>query len=201
MAEIGLRPRLLVKDVMSSPVITVGENASVRKASQLMANNEIGCVIVVTKKAKPTGIITTTDLVKRVLAKNVQPSKLRVKEVMTSPLITIGPEETLTETARRMSHLNIRRLGVVYKGNLVGIISSKGILAVTPELIETIQEKARLERENEIEEVASLESAEEIEEVSPVAGYCEQCGSWAEELNEVEGTFLCEECKIGFESE
>ena len=201
MAEIGLRPRLLVKDVMSSPVITVAENASIHKASQLMADNNIGCVVVVSKKGKPLGIITTTDLVKRVLAKNVQPSKLKGKEVMTSPLITIGPEETLTETARRMSQLNIRRLGVVYKGNLVGIISSKGILAVTPELIETIQEKARLERENDIEEVASLESAEEIEEVSPVAGYCEQCGSWAEELNEVEGTFLCEECKIGFESE
>lgn len=192
MAEIGLRTRMLVKDVMSSPVITIDEDATVHKAAQLMADGHIGCIIVTSKKEKPLGIITETDLVTRVLAKNIRPSKLTAKEVMTSPLITIDPDETLSETARRMSQLHIRRLGVMYKGNLAGIISSKDILAITPELLEIMQEKARIERGTAVEE--SSESA-------PLAGYCEQCGSWSDDLTEVEGNFLCEECGTELKSE
>ncbi len=192
MAEIGLRTRMLVKDVMSSPVITVDENATVDKAAQLMADSHIGCIIVTGKEGKALGIITESDFVTRILAKNIQPSKLTAKEVMTSPLITIDPDETLTETARRMSQLNVRRLGVMYKGNLVGIISSKDILAITPELLEIIHEKARIERGTAVEEGS---------EAAPLAGYCERCGSWSDDLTEVEGNFLCEECGIELKGE
>ena len=186
MADMGLRTRMLVKDVMSSPAITVDEDAPVDKAAQLMADGHIGCIVVTSKDGKPLGIITETDFVARVLAKNIQPSKLTAKEVMTSPLVTIDPDETLSEAARRMSQLNIRRLAVMYKGNLAGIISSKDILAVTPELLEIIQEKARIERRTTVEEGS---------ESAPAAGYCERCGSWSEDLTEVEGNFVCEDCR------
>lgn len=188
MAEIGLRTRMLVKDVMSSPAITIPENTPIDKTAQLMSNDRIGCIIVTSKNGKALGIITESDLVKRVLAKNILPSKLTAKEVMSTPLITVEPDEILTETARRMSKLNVRRLGVMYKGNLVGVISSRDILAITPELLENIQEKARIERENEV--------AEEGLESTPLAGYCEQCGSWSDNLDEIDGNYLCEECQM-----
>ena len=188
MAEIGLRSRMLVKDVMSSPAITVPEDAPVDKTAKLMNENRVGCIIVTSKDGKALGIITESDLVRRVLAKNLTPSKLTAKEVMSTPLITVDPDETLTETARRMSKLDVRKMGVIYKGNLVGIVSSKDILAVTPELLENMQEKARIEREPEVEEESS--------EPTPSAGYCEQCGSWSENLEDVEGTYLCEECQM-----
>lgn len=191
MAEIGLRTKMLVKDVMSSPVITVDEDTTIDNAAQLMTDSRIGCVVVTSKEEKPLGIITESDFVTRVLAKNIQPGKLTAKEVMTSPLITVDPDESLSEVARRMSQLNVRRLGVMYKGNLVGVISSKDILAITPELLEIIQEKARIEKETVMEERS---------ESVPLAGYCEQCGGWSDELNEIEGNFLCEECRIEFES-
>jgi signal-transduction protein with cAMP-binding, CBS, and nucleotidyltransferase domain len=142
---------------------------------------------VTSKDGKALGIITESDLVRRVLAKNLRASKLTAKEVMSTPLITVDPDLELTETARRMSKLDVRRFGVIYKGNLVGIISSRDILAVTPELLENMQEKARIEREPEVEE-EGLEAA-------PLAGYCEQCGIWSDDLHEVEGTYLCEECR------
>ena len=188
MAEIGLRTRMLVKDVMSSPAVTVPEDAPVDKTAQLMSNDRLGCIIVTSKDGKALGIITESDLVRRVLAKNIRPSKLTAKEVMSTPLITVDPDEVLTETARRMSKLDVRRLGVMYKGNLVGIISSKDILAVTPELLENMQEKVRIERETEVDEESS--------ESAPLAGYCERCGSWSDNLDEVEGTNLCEECQM-----
>ncbi|MFQ6096057.1 MAG: cyclic nucleotide-binding/CBS domain-containing protein [Candidatus Bathyarchaeia archaeon] len=192
MAEIGIRTRMLVKDVMSSPVITVSEDATVDKAAQLMADSHIGCILVASKEGKPLGIITESDFVTRVLAKNIQPNKLTAKEVMTSPLITIDPDETLSEAARRMSQLNVRRLGVMYKGDLVGIISSKDLLGIMPELIEIIQEKARIEGGT---------AAEEAPESGPLAGYCDQCGRWSDDLTEVEGNFICEECQIELKSE
>jgi signal-transduction protein with cAMP-binding, CBS, and nucleotidyltransferase domain len=188
MAEIGLRTRMLVKDVMSSPAVTVPENTQIDKTAQLMSDGRLGCIIVTSKDGKALGIITESDLVKRVLAKNIQPNKLSAKEVMSTPLITVDPDEILTETARRMNKLNVRRMGVIYKGNLVGIISSKDILAITPELLENMQEKARIERQNEADEEGS--------ESTPLAGYCERCGSWSESLDEIEGTYLCEECQM-----
>ena len=193
MSEIGLRSRMLVKDVMSSPVVTIEENAPVNEVAELMDKHGLGCVIVTNKEGKPIGIITERDLVARVLAKNAMPSSVKAGEVMTSPLITIEPDETIHEAARRMSRLNIRRLGVVYKGQLVGLLSSKDILAVVPELIETIQERALIEGENRAQEAP--------EETSPLAGYCDRCGGWSDNLNEVDGEFLCEDCKAELEEE
>ena len=185
MAEIGLRQRMIVKDVMSSPVITVGETETVDKVAKFMEVQQLGCIIIIDKDERPLGIITERDLVTRVLAKNKLPSKLIAKDVMTTPLITINPGENLSNAARQMSRLNVRRLGVIYKGNLVGIISSKDILAITPELIETIQEKTRIEGGN----------MEETLESPPMAGYCDRCAQWSSRLKEMEGEFLCEDCR------
>jgi len=193
MAEIGIRPKMLVKDVMTSPVITITEHETIYKAAQLMNKHEVGCVIVTSKEGKPVGILTERDLITRVLAKNTLPSKVRAGKVMTSPLITIDSEENLQEAARKMSRLNVRRLGVVYRGNLVGIITGKDILAVTPELLEIIQERAKIEKEPVVEE--------EAPEPGPLAGYCDQCGRWSDALKEVEGLLLCEECQTEMKGE
>ncbi|MEM3626541.1 MAG: CBS domain-containing protein [Candidatus Bathyarchaeia archaeon] len=191
MSDIGLRSKMLVKDVMSSPVVTIEEEAPVNRVAELMDRDNLGCIIVTNSEGRPLGILTERDLVVRVLAKNVKPDSVKAKDVMTSPLITIEPEETINEAARRMSRLNIRRLGVVYKGRLIGLISSKDILAVVPELIETIQERALIEGENRAQEAEG--------ELTPFAGYCDRCGGWSDSLKEVNGEFICEDCRVEFE--
>jgi CBS domain-containing protein len=193
MSEIGLRTRMLVKDVMTSPVVTLGEDAPSNKIAKSMDENNLGCVIITNKAKKPVGIITERDLVKRVLSKNAVPDTIKAKEIMTSPLVTIEPEATISEAARRMSRLDIRRLGVIYKGNLVGLISSRDILGVMPELIEIIQERTR------IEGAAEREEATETEE-TPLSGYCDRCGVFSENLKDVNGQNLCEDCRIELET-
>jgi len=192
MSEIGLRTRMVVKDVMSSPVVTLGEDATSNKVANIMNENDLGCVIVTSKTGKPVGIITERDLVIRVLAKNLKPDAVKAKEIMTTPLVTIEPEATISEAARRMSRLNIRRLGVVYKGNLVGLVSSKDILGVMPELIEIIQERTRIE--------GAAEAEETEEEEKPLSGYCDRCGVYSENLKDVNGQNLCEDCRIELET-
>ena len=69
-----------IKDVMTSTVVTVGMADPVDQIAKLMAKGDIGSIIVVDKKGKPVGMVTDMDLVKRVTAKNLLPSKLSVQE-------------------------------------------------------------------------------------------------------------------------
>jgi len=191
MSEIGLRTKMFVRDVMSNPVITMDENEASNKAAVSMDMNDVGAVIVTNKAGKSIGIITERDLVIRVIAKNLKPDTVKAKEIMTTPLVTIEPEATITDAARRMNRLNIRRLGVIYKGNLLGIISSKDILGVMPELIETMLEKSRIESE------ARTEETEDV----PLSGYCERCDTYNESLKERNGQNICDECRVELEQE
>ena len=191
MSEIGLRTKMLVRDVMSSPVITMDENATSNFAASAMDQNDLGCVIVTNKAGKSIGIITERDLVVRVLAKNLMPDAVKAKEIMTTPLVTIEPESTISEAARRMNRLDIRRLGVIYRGNLVGIITAKDVLGVMPELIEIIQERSRIE---------GAARTDEMEEV-PLSGYCDRCNLYSDTLKERNGQNICEECQVELEQE
>jgi CBS domain-containing protein len=191
MSEIGLRTKMIVKDVMSSPVVTTDEDETSNKAAMTMDKDDLGCVIVTNKAGKSIGIITERDLVIRVIAKNLKPDTVKAKEIMTTPLVTIEPDATISEAARRMNRLNIRRLGVFYKANLVGIISSKDILGVMPELIEIIQEKTRIEGAGETEET----------EETPLSGYCDSCNVYSENLKDKNGENICEECRVELEQE
>jgi CBS domain-containing protein len=191
MSEIELGTKMLVRDVMSSPVITMDENGLSNQAAAAMEKNDVGAVIVTNKAGQSIGIITERDLVLRVIAKNLKPDTVKAKEIMTTPLVNIEPEATISEAARRMNMLDIRRLGVFYKGNLVGIVSSKDILGVMPELIEIIQERSQIE---------GASRTEESEEV-PLSGYCDRCNSYSDTLKERNGQNICDECRIELEQE
>ena len=193
MSEIGLRTKMLVKDVMSSPVFTVDEEEVANKAAAMMEKDDLGCVIVSNKAGKSIGIITERDLVIRVVAKNLMPDTMKAKDIMTTPLVTIEPDATISDAARRMTRLDIRRLGVMYKGNMVGIISSKDILGVMPELIEIMQERVRIE---------GAESSEDSgDEETPLSGYCDRCNIYSENLKERDGQNICDDCRIELEQE
>jgi CBS domain-containing protein len=191
MSEIGLRTKMIVRDVMSSPVVTIDEEETANKAAANMDMHDLGAVIVTNKVGKSIGIITERDLVIRVIAKNLKPDTVKAKEIMTAPLVTIEPETTISDAARRMTRLDIRRLVVIYKGNLVGIISSKDILGVMPELIEIMQERSRIE---------DADITEENEEV-PLSGNCDRCNDYSESLKERNGQNICDECRIELDQE
>jgi len=191
MSEIGLRTKMMVRDVMSSPVVTMDEDETANKAAENMDMKDLGAVIVQNKAGKSIGIITERDIVKRVVSKNLKPDTVKAKEIMTTPLVMIEPEASISDAARRMTRLDIRRLGVIYKGNLVGIISSKDILGVMPELIEIMQERSRIE---------GAARTEDLEEV-PLSGYCDRCNMYSENLKERNGQNICDECRIELEEE
>jgi len=107
---------------MTKKVITVEANKTVTEAAALMAENDVGNLIVMDDNT-PIGIVTERDFVRRVLAKEKNP-KTKISEVMSTPLRVIDPEAPLKEAARRMVRKRIRRLAVIKDNKLVGIITT-----------------------------------------------------------------------------
>ena len=118
--------RLLVKEIMVRDPVTVDSERTVREAALAMDRSGIGCVLVTTRRdgeEKAIGIVTERDLVRRVLTREGSASELRVKNIMSSPLIVVDPAATIEEAASIMERNGVRRLPVVDKGGLVGVVT------------------------------------------------------------------------------
>ncbi len=167
---------------MSALVITVDINDAIDKIAALMRSKKIGSVVVLDDDANPIGVITERDIVARIVSRNLKPSEVKAEEIMSKPLHTIDPDATITEAAKTMRKSGIRRLIVFKDSKLVGVISSDDIARITPELIILISEKSSIGMPN-----IALEKA-------GMAGQCEKCTNWFDNLKEQDGLFLCEEC-------
>jgi CBS domain-containing protein len=120
-----------VRDLMSYPLATVRPEATVQETIRLMVEGKKGSILVTREGLlkECLGIVTTSQIFKRVFAKGLDPTSVRVVEIMTpAPLITIGLNASASEAARMMIEHNIRRLPVVENEALVGIITSKDLL-------------------------------------------------------------------------
>ena len=117
----------LVRDVMSSTVVTVGADDTLLDASKAMADNDIGDVVV-TEGDNLLGILTDRDIVVRGLAAGKSPNA-PASEIATTELKTLTPDDDVAQAVRWMRKSAIRRLPVVEAGKPVGIVSI-GDLAV-----------------------------------------------------------------------
>ena len=118
---------ILVRDVMVNDGVSVDAEATLNETCRIMGEKHVGSVIV-TKGGKPEGIFTERDLLSKVITKNVDIGRGRVKDYMSAPLTVIRPDYELKEAARAMTQLHIRRLPVVENDRLVGIITSSDIV-------------------------------------------------------------------------
>ena len=175
--------RVLVRDIMNSPVISASPSDTLRDIARKMKDEKIGSIVVMDNN-KPLGIVTDWDIVSLGVVKDVKPSEIKAKDVM-KEIHTIESEEGITEAARLLRKHNIKRLGVVYKNRLEGIISSSDVIAVTPELVDVVSEKAAIIRG----ELGITRPP------SNVSGYCDECSEWSDLLQHDEGTFVCEVCR------
>jgi CBS domain-containing protein len=121
-----------VEAAMRSPPITISGDSPASKAVDSMLANNIGSVIVV-EGEKPVGIITEKDILTRLVGTQRDPNKTRANEIMSSPLITIEREKSLLEALNIMESSEIRRLVVVDKEKIVGILSERRVLEKSEE--------------------------------------------------------------------
>jgi signal-transduction protein with cAMP-binding, CBS, and nucleotidyltransferase domain len=118
-----------VNQIMSKNVLTLDRSVSLQEAAEKMKSLKVGCVIILDNK-KPVGIITERDFVTKVAAEG-RPLFTEISEVMSSPLITIDPEETIWEASEMMKEKQIHKLPVKENDQIVGIVTTTDIVKIS----------------------------------------------------------------------
>ncbi len=116
-----------VRDIMTSPVVSVLPTDSVFEAASKMMSYGIGAVVI-ESGGKPEGIVTERDLIRRVLMEGKDPKKVACREIMSKPLVTIDSEASILKAITLMKEKEIRRIVVVKGGRTVGIVTEKELI-------------------------------------------------------------------------
>ena len=118
------------QDIMTKDVLSVDQSTYVREAVRIMAENDIGAVIVQIE-GPAFGIFTQRDLITRVVAKGMDIVTTKLKDVMTQSIKCAQADDSVDDVLKVMYEENIRYLPVMDKRKLVGIISTADLFKVT----------------------------------------------------------------------
>jgi CBS domain-containing protein len=124
---------VLVREIMTSGVVTAGLDADVLRVAQLMRDHNVGSVVICDREGGPVAMVTDRDLAVRSLAEERAPAE-PVRDHVSRPLVTGEPEMELSEAAALMVQHRVRRLPVVEGESLVGIVTLDDIAVRTGDL-------------------------------------------------------------------
>ena len=116
---------MLISDILQTKgqtVVTVRPDQTVKDAVERLAEHRIGALVVI-DGLKPVGIFSERDLVNRLAKNGARAYQFEVRELMSSPLITGVPTDTIDQTLQLMTRRRIRHLPILVKGELVGVVS------------------------------------------------------------------------------
>ncbi|MBS3104892.1 CBS domain-containing protein [Candidatus Woesearchaeota archaeon] len=172
-----------VYDCMTTKPVSVSSDATLEQCAKAMAKNHVGALVVKDNHLSK-GLITEQDIVRKALAKGINPLAKKVRDFMEKKLLTISPNDDIYEALIKMRDSNIRHLPVVNKGKMVGLLTLKDVLKIEPSLFELLVEKFEL-REEKRKPVDRIIEREAI---------CQGCGAYVEDVKKVKGSLLCERC-------
>jgi CBS domain-containing protein len=116
----------LVSEIMKGNVISIDSSMTVQDAAKMMDDASIGAIVVL-ENGIAIGIITERDIVRRVVSKG-KPLSTNVKDVMSSPLIVINPDDSVWELAQLMKSRKIHRVPAVKDNRLVGMVTTSDVV-------------------------------------------------------------------------
>ncbi len=172
---------LTVRDAMTKRIATVGETETVQSAAALMTKWRVGSLVVVRGK-RPAGIVTESDMIKKVVSRDLSAGNIEVREVMSRPVKFTGPNERLSDAAKKMITSRVRRMPVVENGELIGILTHTDIVRVSPALIDILSERIRMR-----------EGGRQLSGENN-SGLCESCGNFSENLAALDNEWVCDDC-------
>lgn len=125
---------LTISDVMTKSVVSVDSSMNVNEAAKMMEDAKVGAIIAMENNT-PVGIVTDRDFSVKIVA-HVYPITTPVKQIMSSPMFSVGSDDSVRSAADLMHERGIRKLPVIDNDALVGIITASDIvnlLAVSTE--------------------------------------------------------------------
>jgi len=117
----------VVGDAMSSPVINVDGEINVRDSALLMTEKGIGSIVVI-ERGIAVGIVTKRDMMQKVVSLCLDPCETKIKDIMSSPLITANKEMGILAAMRKMRENKITQLVVMDGDRLEGVISERDVM-------------------------------------------------------------------------
>ena len=126
---------LLVRDLMRKNPYTVAESASIQDTARIMNEKKVSSLVILDKDNNPVGLVTERDLVRKVCVNDLPTSRISNKEIMSSPLITIASESSLSTATDLMLKNNVRHLLVIeneskYSNQPIGIITPLDLVKI-----------------------------------------------------------------------
>ncbi|NQE46449.1 Inosine-5'-monophosphate dehydrogenase [ANME-1 cluster archaeon GoMg2] len=184
-----------LREIMVSEVVTGDENLNVREAAKKMKKYDVDSIVVL-NEGDPVGIVTQGDIISELVSRDTTPSTVKLKDVMTTPLIAASPNDHLSDIVKKMATEKIRKCPIIENGKLVGIVADIDILSVSTQMNSILADLIEMHVERDI-----LETGSEGEGVGQ--GICEKCGSFSNDLIMKSGLMVCESCReemeMGFE--
>jgi CBS domain-containing protein len=129
---------LVAKDILEKDFLSMPGDTSLLQAAQQMKTSRHGFVIVSDSEGKPVGIVTEWDVISKVVAEGKDPMNVKLEELMTRNLITVDPNVGIDELSEFMTKKGIRRVLVVDDGTVLGIITSRTVLARLKDYVDRV---------------------------------------------------------------
>ncbi|AFZ74531.1 CBS domain-containing protein [Natronobacterium gregoryi] len=206
-----MESELSVTDVLTNEYVGVSESDTVLDTVTLMREERMGAALVI-QGTDPVGIMTEWDVL-GLVADEADVAETTVGDVMTTPVISVAPERSLTDAANVMARENIRNL-VVEDGDedeVLGLLTQRDVIAAAGSFQAAVTPHRSADFGSDIEaEPATGERSHNTHlanddpdsAVSPgsgdeytTQGVCEACGSLAESLWESNGQLICADCR------
>lgn len=200
-----MESELSVRDVLTTDYVGVSESDTVLDVVRLMRAERTSCTLVV-RGTEPVGIVTEWDVL-GLVADESDPAETTVGAVMTTPVITVNPDRSLTDVATTMARENIRNVVVETEDGIAGVVTQRDVIAAAGSFQSTVtptrSNESPIDREREFADAASARvTADEKDQLLPnggdeytTQGVCEACGSLADSLWDVNGRLVCADCR------
>lgn len=184
MKNIGIK----VGDIMTRELVSVKPELSLLECARVMVRKRVGN-LVIEEEGTLKGIITEKDIIWALTKKGQKDlTKIKASDISPRKLTTIKPNADLISAIKLMQKSKFRRLPVVVKNKLVGMLTLKDILRIEPALFEIAQGHSSWQIKEETDKLKRKQHPGKFD-----FGLCEQCGN-QDFLESIDNRLLCESC-------
>jgi len=111
------------------PILTIDQYETVAAAARMMADYDVGCLVVLGNDRQVAGIVSERDVISKVLACRADPNQLAVYRIMSRNVVSCQLHTRLEQVRRMMSAHNVRHMPVIEDGAPLGMVSIRDLLA------------------------------------------------------------------------
>ncbi len=128
---------LYAKDIVEKDCIVLPGGTTVLEAAESMRDRRHGFVLI-GASSRPEGMVTEWDVLEKVVAANKSPAEVTLSDIMSTELVSIDADAGIASVANMMTEKGVRRMLVTKKGEVVGVITAKTVLARLDEYVNRI---------------------------------------------------------------